>query len=89
MIKYAILWYKLYMSIIKDIGFQLNSYAMCVPNKDINRKQCTIACYVDDNKVSHVEQGIIDNVINKVKERFQGLTVTKGNMHKFLEIKTR
>ena len=71
------------------MGFHINPYDMCVYNKDINGKQCTIAGYVDDNKVSHVEQDVIYDVINKVEERFQGLTVTKGNMHTFFVMKVR
>ena len=51
---------------------QINTYDMCVANKDINGKQCTISWHVDNNKVSHVEQGVIDDVTNKVEERFLG-----------------
>ena len=67
MIESALLWYELYVSVLKDTGFQINPYTMCVQNKDINRKQCTIDWYVDDNKVSHVEQDVIDDVINKAE----------------------
>ena len=56
MIESDLLWYKLYMILLKYMGFQLNPYEMYVANKDINRKQCTIARYVDDNKVSHVNR---------------------------------
>ena len=87
MIKYALLWYELYVSVLKDIGFQLNPYDMCVANMDININQCTVAWYVDVNKVSYVKQGVIYDVINKVEWRFLGLTVTKGNVHIFLGIK--
>ena len=76
------------MSVINDMGFQINPYYMCVANKDVNFKQFTISWYVDNNKVSHVEQKVINDVINKVEGIFLGLTVTKGNMHTFLEIKT-
>ena len=71
------------------MGLQLNPYDMCVSDKGINGKYCTIECYVDDNKFSHVEQDIIDDVIINVKGRFPGLTVTKGNKHTFSGIKTR
>ena len=72
MIDSALLWYELYVSVLKYMGFQLNTYDMCVANKDINGKQCTISWHVDNNKVSHVEQGVIDDVTNKVEERFLG-----------------
>ena len=42
------------MIILKDTGFQLNLYDVCVSNKDINGIQCTIDWYVDDNKALHV-----------------------------------
>ena len=38
MIEYALLWYELYMSVIKETGLQINPYDMCVTNKDINGK---------------------------------------------------
>ena len=66
MIESALLWYELYLSVLKDMEFQLNPYDMCVVNKKINGKQCNIAWYVDDNKVSHVEQDVIYYVISKV-----------------------
>ena len=60
---------------------------MCVENKYINGKRCTISWYVDDNKVSHVEQNDIDDVISKVEDRFPVITVAKGNVNTFLGIK--
>ena len=44
---------------------------------------------MDDNKVSHVEHDVIDDVMNKAEEMFPGLTVTKVNIHSFLGIKIR
>ena len=38
MIKYALLWYELYESVLKYMGFQLNPYDICVANKDVNGK---------------------------------------------------
>ena len=71
------------MSVLKGMGFQRNPYEMCVSTEYINRKQCTIAWYVDNNKVSQMEQEIIDDIINKVEETFPGLTVTEVNVHTF------
>ena len=39
MIEYALLWYELYGILLKVIGFQINTYDMCVAKKDINRKK--------------------------------------------------
>ena len=75
MIESVLLWYEIYISVRKDMGFQLNPYYMCVANMDIKRKHWTIDWYVDDNKISYAEQETIDNVIIKVEENFLGLTV--------------
>ena len=52
---YALLWYELYVSVLTDMGFQINPYDICVVNKDINGKQCNISWHVEDNNVSHME----------------------------------
>ena len=36
-----------------------------------------------------MEQQVLDDIIRKVEERFPGLTVEKGDTHKFLGIKVR
>ena len=89
MIESALLWYELYTSVLMDMGFKLNPYDHCVANKIINGKQCTIAWYVDDNKISHVEQQVLDDIIGKIEERFPGLTIEKGDTHTFLGIKVK
>ena len=50
-VKSALLWYDLFYSQLKEMGFTLNPYDSCVANCDINGKQCTIAWYVDDMKI--------------------------------------
>ena len=42
MIESALLLYELYVSVLRDMGFQLSTYDMCVANTDINGKHCTI-----------------------------------------------
>jgi hypothetical protein len=59
---------------------------MCVANKMINGKQCTITWYVDDNKISHADQNVVDDVIQTIEERVPGLVVSKGDEHTFLGI---
>ena len=89
MIELALLWYELFVTVLKGMGFEINPYDMCVANKTINGKQCTLTWYVDDNKVSHVDQTVVDEVIGKIEERFPGLTVTRGNKQTFIGIKMR
>ena len=50
-IEAALLWYEMYKETLEKEGFSLNQYEMCIANKEINGHQCTIAWYVDNNKV--------------------------------------
>lgn len=56
----------------------LNPYDHCVANCDINSSQCTIAWYVDDTKISRADPSVVTDVIQKIKERFGMMTVTRG-----------
>ena len=87
MIESALLWYELYVSVLKEMGFVLNPYDMCVANKYINGKQCTIAWYVHDNKISHEDQAVVYDIIKQVEQRFPGLSISTGDEHTFLGIK--
>ena len=69
---------------MKDEGFTINPYEKCVANKEINGSQCIIVWYVDDNKVSHEETKVVDEVIEMMKGHFGDLTVSRGNNHTFL-----
>jgi len=61
----ALLWYELYSTTLKEMGFELNPYDLCVANANINGKQCTVCWYVDDNKISHKDQEVVASVIKK------------------------
>ena len=50
--------------------FELNPYDLCVANAELEGKQCTICWYVDDNKISHVNPKVIDDVIKKIESKF-------------------
>ena len=56
----------------------------CVANSQINGKQCTVAWYVDDNKISHVDNMVVTDVVDKIEARFGKMTVTRGKHHVFL-----
>ena len=84
-IQSAMLWYNTFSDTLKDMGFELNPYDPCVANKMINGKQCTVLWYVDDLKVSHMEESVVENVLKCIEERFSGeLTITMGQKHKYL-----
>ena len=63
----ALLWYEFYSTNLKDMGFKINPHDPCVANCMIGGKQCTVVWYVDDNKISHVDPKIIDDVIAEIE----------------------
>jgi hypothetical protein len=83
-IESALLWYNLFKSTLEGMGFVVNPYDRCVANATINGKQCTIVWYVDDNKLSHMSEDVITEVIDKIKEHFGDLVVSRGKQHTFL-----
>ena len=46
----ALIWYEKFSAYFKEMGFRINFYESCNSNKIIDRKQRTIAWYVDDIK---------------------------------------
>jgi hypothetical protein len=80
----ALLWYELFSSTLQGMGFVLNPYDVCVANKTIDKRQCTIVWHVDDTKISHVDEKAVSHVIEKIEARFGKMTVTRGREHVFL-----
>ena len=78
------MWYNLYVDILKENGFVLNPYDRCVANKIINGKQCTIMFYVDDNKVSHEDPKVVDEILKMLEGYFGKMETTRGDKHNFL-----
>ena len=66
------------------MGSSLNPYDPCVTNATIDGSQCTICCYVDDTKISHAKQEVVEKVINVLEQRFGKMTVKRGNKHTFV-----
>jgi hypothetical protein len=83
-IESALLWYSLYALTLKGIGFVINPYDCCVANAMIGEKRSTILWYVDDNKLSHMSEGVLTDVIEKIKIRFGELVVSRVRKHTFL-----
>ena len=83
-VRSALLWYELFSGTLKEMGFELNPYDPCIANKLIEGNQCTIAWYVDDNKISHVKESVVTAIITKIEEKFGKMTVTRGKQHVFL-----
>jgi hypothetical protein len=65
------------------MGFTINPYDPCVANCMIDGSQCTIAWYVDDTKISHVDPKVVTRIIDTLEEHFGKMTVTRGREHVF------
>jgi hypothetical protein len=83
-IQSALLWYQLFSTTLKDMGFEINDYDKCVANKTIDGEQCTICWYVDDNKVSHMKDSVITTILEAISGHFGDLKISRGSEHSFL-----
>ena len=80
-------WQKLSAFLIDKHGFEWNEYDLCIINKMIEGKQCTIAWYVYEIKMSHAKQEVLENLLTSLNEEFgkeAPLTVTQGTVHNYL-----
>jgi hypothetical protein len=87
MLQAVLLFWKDLTGYLQELGFALNPYDNCVANKTINGTQCTILWHADDLKVSHVNQAVLENIINLLNKRYgklDPLTVTRGDVHDYL-----
>ena len=83
-IEAAMLWYNFYTKKLKELGFELNTYDMCVANKIINGQQCTICWHIDDNKVSHKERAVVEDIIEELEKYFGAFSVVHGKNKDYL-----
>ena len=88
-VKSALLWYNLFTNKLRKMGFVLNDYDPCIANCMIDGSQCTIAWYVDDNKISHKDPNVVTRIIKVIEEEFDTMTVTRGKEHDFLGMHIR
>ena len=80
-------WQKLSAFLIDKHGFERNEYDWCVINKMIEWKQCTIAWYVNDIKMLHAQQEVLEGLLTSLNGEFgkeAPLTVTRGKVHDYL-----
>ncbi|GFH56607.1 hypothetical protein CTEN210_13083 [Chaetoceros tenuissimus] len=86
MIESALLWYELYLTVLKEEGFEINKIDKCIAQKYIDGKPCTISWYVDDNIVGHMKEDVITGLLSRIEEEFPGLTIQRGKKLDFLGI---
>ena len=63
-------WQKLSAFLIYKHGFEQNEYYWCVINQMIEGKQCTIAWYVNDIKMSHAQQEALEGLLTSLNKEF-------------------
>ncbi|KAG7359547.1 reverse transcriptase RNA-dependent DNA polymerase [Nitzschia inconspicua] len=85
-VKSVLLWYNHFASTLMDMGFELNPNNPYVANKMVNGKQYTVAWYVDDNKISHIDPKVVTNVITALEGHIGEMPVTSGCCHKCLDM---
>jgi len=83
----ALLFWQLFLNTLIEWGFTVNPYDQCMVNKQICGKQCTIIWHVDDLKISHVEEKVVEDIIRCLNERFgmeSLLTTSRGKVLEYL-----
>lgn len=90
-LKAASLFHKKSLKDLEDKGFELNPYDLCVVNKMINGKQCTMAWHVDDLKMSHADHRVVDKLIKWLKGKHEDkeigtMKATRGKAHEHLGV---
>ena len=85
----AIIFYNKLSKHLADHGLIQNQYNMCTFNKIINGEQVTVQFHVDDLKVSHKDQAVLDDFLDEIRSKFgqeDELTENKGLVHGCLGI---
>ena len=85
----SFMFYKKLVKALKSYGFEYNPYDSCVANKVVEGETTTICHHVDDCKISHVSEKVVDNIISLLKEDFEiifedgsgAMQVRRGETH--------
>ena len=85
-IKAARLFWENLSAQLKTMGFIINDYDMCVANKMIDGKQCTICWHVDDLKMSHESQDVLEDIVKQLETKYGAMTITRGNRHTYVRM---
>ena len=80
-------WENLTEFLTEELGFTVNPYDSCIVNKMIDGKQCTILWHMDDLKLSHVKQQVLEDIANKLNAKYgqqTPLIIHRGKIHDYL-----
>ncbi len=88
----SLLYYEKVTKSLKINGYEMNPYDACVWNKEIDGKQCTICFHVDDCKISHVSNQVVEQTIEWLRRDYESIfedgsgkmKVSRGKFHKYL-----
>lgn len=70
---------------LSDNGFVVNQYDLCVMNKEIEGSQCTVLWHVDDIKVSHKHQSVVEEVMQGLADKYNAvLKPDFGDTHDYV-----
>ena len=67
---------------LEAICYKVNIYDPCVENKMIHNKQKTITWHVEDLKLSHTENDIVNTFVEWTKETYDDVTELKPSRSK-------
>ena len=79
----ALLFWRLLLSTLQELGFKINDYDRCVVNKIIKGRQCTMIWHVDDLKVSHTDKEVVEDILKQLATKFgqdNTLTTSRGKV---------
>jgi hypothetical protein len=87
-----LLYYPKFVKSLTDIDFVINPYDPSVTNKKIEGKQMTICFHVDDCKLGHRKNKVMDSMIEYLRQEYESIfqdgsgsmTVSRGKIHKYL-----
>jgi len=63
MLQVSLLFWQLLSNMLISWGFKINPCDQCVANKQINGKQCTIIWHMDNLKISHMSENVVEYII--------------------------
>jgi hypothetical protein len=63
----SLLYYRKFVKSLTDIDFTINPYDPCVANKIIEGEHMTICFHVDDCKLSHRNNTVMDRMIGYLR----------------------
>ena len=80
-------WETLQAKLVNDWGVTPNRYDSCMVNKKVDGKQLTVAWHVDNLKVSHEKEEVLDAVNGMMQNEFgkdAPLSISRGLVQEYL-----